>query len=442
MDSKSNPKLSESYRSIIDGHGATNEAVTLNLSINGTAFDLVYNARDDAFDGSPGQIAAGIVNFANHYRCGYALLLGKDCWVSANSGISFQAQIESNKEINQRYDLVVLPLDDSVYIAELRDGFVSSEKVQPVEQALEFLADYAGSKAILAGGKVSKALDAKKYSVNCKARIFYTGNDALPYSFQSLNWLLVKNKLFHLRLLIPLAIFLCVFAFLIIVAMKFKTMQPEKAEIKPQLPSVAEAVVQPKMPMLPSNLKNSAGQVLQAISPKLTGSGLDFLKTCRLKEITINSSHLIYRGNKMDNTDMRLIGCGYHRLWEVTQALSLQLAVDGYNWEAKSKNIVGTAQATPRTDFIKTMSRLKFLGEYIHWQFDIINAKDNGKHQEVRVAFSGNNLKKQALDAMTEVFMSLSAKFDNGRLNFNSDSLELVNASLEFTVFTASEVYP
>ena len=157
----------ENYRSIIDGDETLKEAVTLNLSINGTAFDLVYNARDEAFDGSPRQIAEGIVNFANHYQCGYALLLGKDCWVSANSGISFQAQIESNEQINQQYDLVVLPLDDSIYTAELSDGFVTREKVQPIKQALEFLTDHEGSKAILAGGKMSRVLDHENFPLNC-----------------------------------------------------------------------------------------------------------------------------------------------------------------------------------------------------------------------------------------------------------------------------------
>ena len=43
------------------------------------------------------------------------------------------------------------------------------------------------------------------------------------------------------------------------------------------------------MPMLPSNLKKkiAQGQVLQAIPTKINRlTGLDFLKTCRLKEIT------------------------------------------------------------------------------------------------------------------------------------------------------------
>ena len=64
---------------------------------------------------------------------------------------------------------------------------------------------------------------------------------------------------------------------------------------------------------------------------------------------------------------MRLIGCAVPQVMGGYSGSITQLAVDGYNWKP-SQNIVGTAQATPRTDFIKTMSRLKFLGEYIHWQ--------------------------------------------------------------------------
>ena len=64
----------------------------------------------------------------------------------------------------------------------------------------------------------------------------------------------------------------------------------------------------------------------------------------------------------------------------------------------------------------------------------------DGKEQEVRVTLTGDNLQVQALEAITEVFMSLSARFENASLNFNADHLELVDASMEFTLFTGTEV--
>lgn len=444
MNSSVLSDLSQNYRSLIDDEGSKG-AVTLNVSINGTGFDLVYNAQDEAFDGSPSQKASGIVNFAEHYRCGYALLLGTDCWVSANSGISLQAQIESNEQIIFQYDLLVLPLDDSIYIAELSDGFVTREKVQPVEQAIEFLNEHEGSKAILAGGKMSRVLDNENYPVNCKAEIFITGNDALPFTFQPLNWLLLKNKLYHHRLLVPLSIALAIVALIIVILIKLQGNQPEpelvpQLEVQPLITDLPKVVPPPQLIRIPSNLKNSAGQLLQSLSTTLVSTNLDFFKTCRLKKITVNNNHIAFSGEKMDNTDVQYMGCGYDRLRQVSNALSFDLSIEDNSWEAKADLAVAEAEPTSRTDFVKTMKRLQLLSDYIHWQFNIVETNHDGKEQEVRVTLSGDNLQVQALEAITEVFMSLSAKFENASLNFNADHLQLVDASMEFTLFTGTEV--
>ena len=439
------PDLSQNYLSLIDGDEDSKGAVSLNVSINGRAFDLVYNAQDEAFDGAPSQKALGIVNFAKYYSCGYALLLGTDCWVSANSGISLQAQIESNEQIIYHYDLLVLPLDDSIYIAELSDGFVTKEKVQPVEQAIEFLNEHEGSKAILAGGKMSRVLDNENYPVNCKAEVFTTGIDALPFTFQPLNWLLLKNKLYHHRLLVPLSTVLAIVAVVIVTLIKLQGNQPEpelvpQLEVQPLITELPKVVPPPKLIRVSSDLKNSAGQLLQSLLPSLADANLDFFKTCRLKKITINKNHIAFSGEKMDNTDVQYMGCGYDRLQQVTSALSFDLSIEDNSWEAKADLAVAEAQPTSRTDFVKTMKRLQLLSDYIHWQFNIVETNHDGKEQEVRVTLTGDNLQVQALEAITEVFMSLSARFENASLNFNADHLELVDASMEFTLFTGTEV--
>ena len=444
MNISKSSNSSNNYRSLIDDKDSK-AAVTLNVSINGIAFDLVYNAQDEGFDGSPSQKALGIVNFAEHYSCGYALLLGTDCWVSANSGISLQAQIESNDQIIFQYDLLVLPLDDSIYIAELSDGFVTREKVQPVEQAIEFLNEHEGSKAILAGGKMSRALENENYPVNCKADVFISGGDALPFTFQPLNWLLLKNKFYHHRLLVPFSMALAVVALVIVILIKLQGNQPEpelvpQLEVQPSISEIPKVVVAPKLTVFSSNLKNSAGQLLQGLSTRLADANLDFFKTCRLKQITVSNTHVVFSGEKMDNTDVQYIGCGYDRLRQVTNALSFDLSIEDYNWEAKADLAIEEAQPTSRTDFVTTMKRLQLLSDYIHWQFNILEINHDGKEQEVRVTLSGDNLQVQALEAITEVFMSLSAKFENASLNFNTDHLELVDASMEFTLFTGTEV--
>lgn len=446
MNISRSSESSNNYRSFIDDKGSK-AAVTLNVSINGTAFDLVYNAQDEAFDGSPSQKALGIVNFAEHYNCGYALLLGTDCWVSANSGISLQAQIESNEQIIYQYDLLVLPLDDSIYIAELSDGFVTREKVQPVEQAIEFLNEYEGSKAILAGGKMSRVLDNENYPVNCEGDVFISGDDALPFTFQPLNWLLLKNKFYHHRLLVPFSMALAVVALVIVILIKLQGNQPEpepelvpQLEVQPLISEIPKVEVAPKLTVFSSNLKNSAGQLLQSLLPRLADANLDFFKTCRLKQITVSNTHVVFSGEKMDNTNVQYMGCGYDRLRQVTNALSFDLSIEDYNWEAKADLAIEEAQPTSRTDFVTTMKRLQLLSDYIHWQFNVVETNHEGEEQEVRIILSGDNLKIQALEAITEVFMSLSAKFDNASFNFSADHLQLVDASMEFTLFTGTEV--
>lgn len=433
--------IKQKTQRMIDQDSEVKTAISLSLSINDVEFDLIYNAREESFDGTPTHIASGIVNFAKQSNCTYVMLSGNDCWVSTHRGISLLAQIESDQSINQ-YDIVVLPLDDAIYIAELNDLLVSKERVQHIDQALELLGEQTGRIAVLPGGKMQLALENQGYVVNVKKSIFITGKDVAPYSFQMLNWVLIKNRLFHLSLLIPVAIILC--ALLLVVALFISLNRPEPhvpIKIQSQVPVEVNT---PSLIVAPLS-DNNAASMFKHLGPWLTGPAFDFLRTCRLVNIDINPQRIIYTGEKMDNTQMSLIGCGYKRLQQVTQERQLQLVLKGYNWTVNVQIDPLQAQEVPHTGYVETMDRLQLLAAYIGWDFNISKGDSrhlnstNGSNQTVRVIFSGDHLQDKTMQAFTEVFMGLSADFKKGTLQLNPETLSLVNATFEISVNTISE---
>jgi hypothetical protein len=429
----------------IDQDSEVKTAISLSLSINDVEFDLVYNAREESFDGTPAHIASGIVNFAKQSNCTYVMLSGNDCWVSTHKGISLLAQIESDQSINH-YDIVVLPLDDAIYIAELNDLLVLKERVQHIDQAIELLSDQTGRIAVLPGGRMQLALENHGYAANVKKSIFIAGKDVTPYRFQMLSWVLIKNRLFHLSLLIPVGIILGVLLLIITLSVSLTIDKPKMpVKVQPSIKPQLSIEVSEPPPVTGKNFNNNAAQMLESLAPWLTGSGFDFLKTCRLLNVDINDKQIIFTGEKMDNTQMSLIGCGYQRLKQVIQERQLQLLLIGYNWIVTVKVDPMQAQRVPSAAYVQTMDRLKLLAAYIGWDFSIPQADfrssnvNNQRDQSVRVVFSGDHLEANTLAAFTEVFMDLPADFEKGTLILNPETLSLVRATFEISVHTISE---
>ena len=113
-------------------------SMALDVSINGSRFTLIYRAREESFDGSSQQIARGLINFAEQYDCNCALLVGKNCWIAEAKGLSIAAQFEDDSELT-KYQMVVVPLDEMIYLAKVEDGLLSEERVYPIDRALEHL---------------------------------------------------------------------------------------------------------------------------------------------------------------------------------------------------------------------------------------------------------------------------------------------------------------
>jgi hypothetical protein len=424
----------------LDHRASGKGAVVLNTSVNTEEFQLVYHAKEEPLGGSRRRIADSIVNFCKLHECSYVILTDGNCWISADKGISLLAQIEDNEELEE-YDMVVMPLDSAIYIAEINEGLVISEKVSPTEQAIDFLVEHKKSHiAVLDGGTATEPLRQQGFAVNCEQQLFISGANARPYSFQNIIWILIKNRFYHPKLIAPLGLSLASLTFIAYLL----TPAPEKPEIilETEAPVVKPSVA-PVIPIVPvkpppSVLNNNASQLFQQISPWITGKTLVFLQTCRLKKIDIKNGEINFSGQHMSNTDKRHLGCGYQRLQTVIRDNQLNLVLKDYNWSFEVALNPIKKQHTERTVYIDTMKRLELLAQYLNWQMQIRSTETDGDQQKVTVVLNGKRISIQTLSALTTGFSNIAAQLKNGSLTFNPNNLELLDARFELSIHTKS----
>ena len=417
-------------------------AVIFSASVDGAEFQLIYQAKEEPLGGSKARIAKSIVDFAKSHQCGYVLLTDGNCWISPDNGISLLAQIEGNEELEQ-FDLVVMPFDHTVYIARINEGLVTAEHVTPLDQAIDSLLEHPDLNiAVHAGGTLTEKLEKEGFAVNCQASLVVTGKEASPFKYLPLDWLLIKNKLYHQKLLIPLGIILLIVSFIVYFFAPQTRQQAELSIINATQDMgdkiAAELPILPILPTGPDYLNNSASKMFSYISPWITGTTIDFLRTCRLTNVKINKDTISFSGQRMSKTSMQHFGCGYDRLRQVSRDHRLNLSIKDYDWTVDTALVPLNTQKTNRTEFIATMDRLELLAQYLNWELSIQNAKPSGDNQEVTIVLRGQQLTADTLSALQIVFSEISAQLKQGALKFNPDSLELLDASFEVIVHTAS----
>lgn len=162
-------------------------AMRLETHINDEPINLVYRAQYEVFDHQDAQLARELVSFAQQNNCKYALLVDGSCWIAEGQGLSVAAQLENNAELNH-YDMIVLPMDDMVYLASMDEGLLQQEKVYPVNKAMEFLLTCQDEQklAILAGGMASRQLQQAGLDVNCTESLITHGREAKAFTYKPL----------------------------------------------------------------------------------------------------------------------------------------------------------------------------------------------------------------------------------------------------------------
>jgi len=433
-------------------------SMALNVSINGSRFTLIYRARDESFfsnrhsslsmgrqmsifDGSNQQIARGIVGFAKQYDCDYALLLGNNCWVAEAKGISIAAQFEDDAEFKD-YQLVVVPLDEMIYVAEIEDGLVGIERVFPIDRALKYLRDERDTKgdadgiAILRGGMAAKSLQDEGFVVNHQHEIFITGRSAENYRYQSLNTLLLKHRFYHHRLLVP-ASGITAFLLAIVLLLSYYSNTDTKVIVEQKIEALQQAVVEVK----PDLLNNHAAQMLRKARSSLLSPGFDFLSTCRLTSITMDTSSLTYQGQWMDNLELDKEGCGDQRLVTVAQqSQQLQLLQSESGWSIRGVEQSIEVDSIPRIATQQALYQLDLLADYIGWQISIQSMDSDGENRDIQLLLSGDQLTAFVIDYLIVHFSALPARMQQGWLQYDPNSLSLINAEFYITLFTVGEI--
>lgn len=418
-------------------------SMALDVSINGSPFTLIYRAREDSFDGSSQQIARGLVNFARKYHCNYALLVGKNCWIADAKGLSIAAQLEDDDQLKQ-YQMVVVPLDEMIYLAKIDNGLLSEEKVYPIERALEHLIatrsdqDNKGEIAILKGGLAAKALHQNGFEINFPFDIAIQGKVAQAYSYQSLNALLLSQKLYHHRLLIPVGALLAALLSLSLLLYYYSHTATQVI--------VEEEIEQTQLIELetkPDFLNNHAAQVLRQIRPWILPPKIDFLNTCRLTSITINSNDLIYYGQWMDSLEPSKQGCGNRRLEQVIRDnTSLELFKTQMGWGVRGIQLPVEGEAIPRVPTQQILHQLELLANYIDWQISTQSIDSDGDNRDIELIIRGKQLNAPIVDNLISLLITLPARLQQGHLQFDPDSLSLTQAEFSLMLYTVGDSGP
>ncbi|MDG1694563.1 MAG: hypothetical protein P8I13_06895 [Porticoccaceae bacterium] len=449
MNQSSTQASEQTYEEQFESSSSHQGAVILPTSINENEFQLVYQSREESVGGTKLRMAKNIVDFAKSYRCNYILLIDGSCWISPDKGISLLAQIEGNEKLD-KYDYVVFPLDHATYIAKINEGIVVEERVRPTDQAVNYLQQQKTAEiAILAGGQAYEQLASHEFVVNCDLVLLTSESEAAKYRFKSLNLALITHKLFHQRLLIPVAytaVPLIIIAFLFSPLYNIKKTKATydvsgsflDLDINSKVPRTLEPAVK-KVPQAPKViLNNSASHVLIAISPWVTGNTIDFLKTCRLKSILLSKKYLIFTGERMSNIKKNQLGCGNARLDEIAQANNLELIRSENTWTFSLEIQPKTAQTTHRKVYSETLERLELLSQIIGLRLNILSTQKDGDKQRLKVLFQGKNLNTEILTILSQGLSKHAAEFIKGSIKFNPNNLDLIDAQLEIDIHTQS----
>ena len=421
-------------------------SMALDVSINGSRFTLIYRAREDSFDGSSQQIARGLVSFAKQCDCNYALLLGNNCWMAEVKGLSIVAQFEDSPQLKD-YQLVVVPLDEAIYMAEIEDGLVSQEKVYPIAKGLEFLIAQKDNQddklqvAVISGGMAAKALHQEGFEVNYPYEIVTRGKAAQTYTYQSINLLLLKHRLYHPRLLILGAAIVAVVLSLSLF-FYYYSREDTRIIVEQTVEEKVEQIQQIAVVKKPDFLNNHAAQILRQIRPWILSPQLDFLTTCRLTAIVIGSSDLSYQGQWMDNLVPGKEGCGNKRLKQVIKDNQLQLLRPQAGWEIRGIELVAEVDSVPRVPTQQTLYQLDLLADHIGWQINIQSTDRDGDNRDIKLTLAGDQLDGYILDHLIAKLLTLPARMQRGRLQFNPDSLSLTEAKFYITLFAVGENAP
>lgn len=415
-------------------------SMALEASIHGSPFTLIYRARDDFFDGSGEQIARGIVNFAKKYNCQFALLVNKNCWIAEARGLSIAAQFEDDAEL-QNYRLVVVPLDQMIYVADVEDGLVVNEKVYPIDRALEYLRtqrnDSADSDniAILKGGIAAKPLQDEGFVVNHDHDIVCAGKIAENFRYQSLNVLLLKHRLYHHRLLVPAA-GIASLLLSIAIFLYYYNNDDTKVIVEQKIEQIQQVVVEVK----PNYLNNQAAQMLRQARTWILSPSIDFLSTCRLTSITLDKSGITYRGQWMDELELDREGCGNQRLITVVQQKQqLRLFEPESGWGIRTQELPIEVDSISRVPTQQTLYQLELLADYIGWNIDVQSIDSDGDDRDIQLVLRGDQLTAGIINYLIAKFMALPARIQHGRIEYDPESLNLIKAELYITLFTVGE---
>lgn len=417
--------------------------MALDVSLNGRLFTLIYRARESSFDGTNFNTAHGIVNFAKQYDCSYALLLGNNCWISETKGLSIAAQFEDSPKLKD-YQLIVVPFDEAIYVAEIEDSLVSQEKVYPVPKGLEFLIEQRSRQqdglqvAILSGGMAVKALYQEGFDVNHPYEIVTHGKAVQTYTYQSINLLLLKHKLYHPLLLIPAGAIVGLILSLSLL-LYFYTKEDTRVIVEQTVEQGVEQIQEIVAVKKPNITNNHAAQILRQIRPLILSPQIDFLKTCRLTSIIIGTSDLIYQGQWMNNLLLGKEGCGNERLKQVINDNQLQLVRSEDGWVIKGIELVANVQAVPRVPTQQTLNQLELFADYIGWQINTQSTDRDGDDLNINLALTGDQLDGYILDNLIAKLLTLPARMQQGHLQFNPDSLSVTEATFNITLFAVGE---
>ncbi|MGB2280963.1 MAG: hypothetical protein ACPH27_06530, partial [Pseudomonadales bacterium] len=145
---------------------------------------------------------------------------------------------------------------------------------------------------------------------------------------------------------------------------------------------------------------------------------------------------VLYQGQWMGDLQQ---GCGNSRLRQVVQDNQLQLTNHADGWGIKGLELPITLAALERTNSAQTLQQLQQLAAYLSWQLAINKIQRKGEIRDIQITLSGDFINQPILAILSQHFAKLPARIEQAQFIFDPDSLSIIKAELEITLFTTGE---
>ncbi len=289
----------------------------IHATIDSKHVDIEINADRNTFATDNIYHRANKLNrYARDQKATHVLIRGDTIFTAHASAISIAAQLEHHFLTESFSGEVIVPLDNKLYCAEIDDGLVTLENVDPLEEGLDKIKETPTTARRCPSG----LLEADLLALGVNELEFTLGLGKAPeWRYKSLRREFFRNKLLTIPAIIIPAVTLLVFLLAAIAAYQYIGKEHLRQSTQSAI-AKAEQITKNAIPARPEasqSLRNLAGLMDGLVAYQANGLDLLVLKN---GDIQIDG-HILTPSN-------------HHRLVEIAEEQGDTLSVQAQQWQS------------------------------------------------------------------------------------------------------------